>query len=163
MAVGDTLVCFFPCDNEPPASAYATLAYRNGHPVLQFDAAADESAVFTGVMPRHYANGSFTVTLYWAATSATSGTCRWLFFLEVMATLDLDTDSFVGSYSVGGTANATNGVMTLSTVSFPRAGVGSPSAGDVFRLKITRDADATTGPDDMVGDAELIAVELRES
>ena len=34
MASGATLITFFPCDNEPPASAYATLDTRNAHPTL---------------------------------------------------------------------------------------------------------------------------------
>ena len=56
MASGDTLATFFPEDNEPPASAYATFDTRNAHPVLDFDGStADEEAVFTGVLPRNYA------------------------------------------------------------------------------------------------------------
>ena len=99
MASGNTLLTFGPLASEPPGSSFATLDVRNGHPVLDFDASADESALFSCVLPRHYAGGGVTVRLVWAATSATSGTCRWAVAFELLAdaatqTDDLDTDSF---------------------------------------------------------------------
>src|SRR5262245_14780074 len=163
MAVGDVLAVFMPADNEPPAASYATLDYRNQHPTLDFDAAADESAVFSSVMPRHYANGSINVNIFWAATSATSGTTRWQVAFELMTGLDLDADSFATALSGGSTCSATNGVAVTTTITLTRAQAASVTAGSPFRLKLTRDADATTGTDDMAGDAELIVCELVEA
>src|SRR5215831_5569955 len=96
MASGNTLVTFVPGANEPPTSNYATADLRNNHPTLDFDAATDEAAVFTGVLPRHYAGGGITITLIWGATTATSGSCRWQTAIERMeaAGTDLDADSF---------------------------------------------------------------------
>ena len=47
MASGDTLLTFTPASNEPPATVFATLDTRNAHPVLDFDDAANEDAVFS--------------------------------------------------------------------------------------------------------------------
>ena len=74
MASGDTLLTFFPNDNEPPSSNYATLDTRNQHPVLDFDASVDESAVFTGILPRNYGGGGVTVYLHLSASGITSTT-----------------------------------------------------------------------------------------
>ncbi|MEB3277208.1 MAG: hypothetical protein VKM92_09615, partial [Cyanobacteriota bacterium] len=44
-----TYAVFTPSDNQPPSSGFATLDTRNSVAVLDFDAAATESAVFVGV------------------------------------------------------------------------------------------------------------------
>ena len=46
-----------PYDNEPPAASYATLDTRNAQPCLDFDGSADEEAVFSFIVPSHYAAG----------------------------------------------------------------------------------------------------------
>ncbi|KKK66970.1 hypothetical protein LCGC14_2958730, partial [marine sediment metagenome] len=74
MASGDTLAYFNALNGEPPASSFATHDTRNGVPVLDFDATADESIEFGGFMPRHYGGGGITVTVGWMATTATGGT-----------------------------------------------------------------------------------------
>lgn len=164
MASGNTLVVFTPLANEQPAASGATFDVRNGHPVLDFDAAADEIAVFTGVLPRHYAGGGLTVDLHWAATSATSGTCRWAVAIEAIAAQDLDADGFATAQTAGGTADGTSGIETVTSIAFTDgAQMDSLAAAGAFRLQVTRDADGTSGTDDMTGDAELIAVEIRET
>ena len=165
MASGDTLAVFTPYQNEPPSSSYATLDLRNGHPVLDFDAAADESAIFTGVLPRNYAGGGLTITLIWAATSATTGTCRWATAIERIDTgQDLDSDGFATANTTGATAPGTSGAPAYTSIAHTSgAQMDSLAAGEAFRLKVTRDADGTSGTDDMTGDAELIGVEIKET
>lgn len=164
MASGNTLNTFAPQDNEPPTSAFATLDTRNLHPVLDFDAATDEAAVFSGVLPRHYAGGGVTVYLHWSATSATSGSARWQAAFEAVSGQDIDSDGFASAQSAGSATNGTSGVETITTIAFTDgAQMDSVAAGGAFRLKINRDADGTTGTDDMTGDAELIAVEIKET
>jgi len=65
MASGDTLLIFQPYNNSPPSGTYATLDTRNDHPVLDFDASTNESAVFSAVMPRFnkYSLASFPTLL----------------------------------------------------------------------------------------------------
>lgn len=166
MASGQSLLIFTPQHNEPPSSSYATPDTRNGHLVLDFDAAADESAIFKGILPRNYAGGGVTVTLHWGATSATSGTCRWATAFERVGAggQDIDSDSFASANSTGGTADGTSGKLTATSIAHASGGeMDSLAAGETFRLKVTRDADGTSGTDDMAGDAELWAVEIRES
>lgn len=167
MASGDTLSAFKPCDNEPPASNYATLDTRTVHPVLDFDGSTDEEAVFTGFLPAHYAGGGLTVTLLVGFTSATSGTSRWQADIERIqaGTLDIDADSFTGSFqSAGLSANGTSGIFDTVSITFTSgAQMDSLAAGEWFRLKIHRDADGTSGTDDITTDAELLGVVVKET
>lgn len=166
MASGDTLAVFTPLHNEPPASNYATLDLRNYHPVLDFDGATDEEAVFTSILPRNYSGGGLTVYLHVAFTSATSGNAYWQAGIERMddSSLDMDADSFASFQGAAGNPNGTSGVMTLVTITFTSgAQMDSLAAGEMFRLKIRRDADGTAGTDDVATDAELFGVEIKET
>lgn len=166
MASGDLLLVFTPLHNEPPASAYATPDLRNGHVVLDFDGATDEEAVFSAILPRHYGGGGLTVTTWWAFTSATSGSLRVQVAIERIdaSSLDIDADSFASFQSAGGTAPGTNGQVIGVAVTFTSgAQMDSLVAGELFRLKVRRDADGTSGTDDITTDAELIGIEVRET
>ncbi|MHC4500358.1 MAG: hypothetical protein ACYS21_14740, partial [Planctomycetota bacterium] len=101
MASGDTLLIFTPLHNEPPASNYATLDIRNQHPVLDFDAATNESAVLTGVMLRNYTGGGITVYLHYAMSSAISGDVDWDVAFERIGDgqQDIDSDGFASAKS----------------------------------------------------------------
>jgi len=163
MASGDTLVIFTPHSNEPPSSNFATLDTRNLHPVLDFDATTNEDAVFSGVMPQIYAGGGVTVFLHYAMTSAVALTVDWDVAFERIGdqTLDIDADSFAAVNSVDNTTvPATAGLVDIVSVAFTDgADMDSVAVGELFRLKVTRDA----ASDDATGDAELLAVEIRES
>jgi len=150
--------------SEAPLTNYATLNFRNYRPILEFDDTTDESTYWTRVLPSNYRNNGLRVRILWCAASATSGTCRWEVAFERIAEggLDIDSDSFASSKSAGGTANATSGKLTYTSISFSVAETGSIAAGESFRLKINRDADGSTGTDDMVGDANILVVELME-
>jgi hypothetical protein len=164
MASGDTLLALSALAAEMPSASYATFAKRGGRPCWQFDAAADESLNFTGVMPRNYAGGGITVTLVWAAASATSGTCRWSVAIERCTSQDLDSGGAATAQTAGGAANGTSGIPTYTDIAFTNgAQMDSVVAGDMFRITVMRDADGTSGTDDMTGDAELYAIEIRET
>ena len=166
MASGNTLVVFAPYANEPPATIYATLDTRNGHPVLDFDGSADEEAVFSGVLPAHYGGGGLTIETFWALTSATSGSLRVQAGIERidLSGLDIDADSFAAFQSAGGTAPGTSGMVIKITVTMTSgAQMDGLLVGEVFRLKIRRDADGTSGTDDITTDAELLAVHIKET
>ena len=163
---GAFALVFRPQANEPPASAFATLDTRNAHPVLDFDGATDEEAVFTAVLPAGYAGGGLTVETWWAFTSATSGSLRVQAAIERIdvSSLDLDADSFAAFQSAGGTAPGTTGQVIAVTVTFTSGSqMDSLAAGEVFRLKVRRDADGTSGTDDITTDAELLAVLVKET
>ena len=100
------LAAFLPRHNEPPTANYATLDTRNAQPVLNFDAATDESAIFRDFMATNYAGAGVTVRLAWAALTAVAGTCRWEVAFERQADVDtqaddLDVDSFATAQSAG--------------------------------------------------------------
>ena len=163
MASGDTLAIFGPESGQPPASNFATLDTRNGILVADFDASTDESLVFTGILPRNYAGGGLTVTGHVMHSSATSGTSRWTAEIERMNT-DEDSDSFAAAQSAACTASGTSGIISTFAITFTDgAQMDSLAAGEPFRIRITRDADGTTGTDDAAGDAELVALEIKET
>lgn len=163
MASGNTLLVFTPLANEPPSSNYATLDLRNYHPVLDFDDTTNESAVFTGVMPRHYASGGVTVYIHYAMTSATSGDIDWDVAFERIGDqqLDIDSDSFATVQSVDNTTvPGTSGNVDIVSIAFTDgAQMDSVAVGESFRLKVTRDAASDTS----TGDAELVAIEIKET
>ena len=159
VATAKTLARFTPRENQPPATAFATLDTRNSIAVLDFDAATDESAIFSGVIP-DYADLSsgLKIRLAWMATSATSGNVRWGVQFERCNT-DLDADSFDTATLVTSAADATSGIPTIAEIT--ATAIDSLAVGDTFRIKVYRDADDATD-DTMSGDAELIAVEVQQ-
>lgn len=166
MASGDTLAIFFPCDNEPPSSNYATLDTRNGRPVLDFDdSAASESAIFSFILPRNYANSGITVYLHWMASVATSGNVIWQTSFEYSSDGSLDTDSDGFATAVTWSAQAapaTCGVIVIdSQAHTDGAQIDSAAVGGTCRLKVERLG--SNGSDTMSNDAELVAIELKET
>lgn len=156
-------VVFTALANEAPASAFATLDTRNSHAVLDFDAGTDESAVFRGVLPTGYGGGGVNVKLIWAATSATAGNVIWNAAFERInaGALDIDADSFATANTATAAADSVSGETTETTIAFSNgAQMDSLAAGEMFRLKVLRDAD--NGSDTMTGDAELLAVVVTE-
>src|SRR3990167_3750190 len=160
MATTDTLAVLLPFANEPPASIYATLDTRNAQPCLDFDGAADEEAVWSFVVPSHYAGGGFTCILHVGFTTATTGTANIEVSVE-RGTTDKDADSFAAMTDASATPNGTSGIETKVTIAL--ANMDSIVAGDHVRLKVRSDADGTNGTDDITTDMELYSIEVRET
>lgn len=162
MSAEDTLLIFHPYNNEPPASNYATLDLRNNHPVLDFDAATNESAVFSAVMPRYYKGSGVVVYIHYSMTSAVADTVDWDVSFERIGDqqLDVDGDSFAAVKSVDNTTvPSTSGLVDIVNITFADgADMDSVAVGELFRIKVTRDASS----DDATGDAELHAIEIKE-
>ena len=163
MASGDTLLIFTPLHNEPPSSNPATLDLRNLHPCLDFDAATNESAVFSSIMPRNYDGGGVTVYLHYAMSSAVADTVDWDVAFERIGDQqqDIDSDDFAAVNSVDTTTvPGTSGLVDIANVTFTDgADMDSVAVGESFRLKVTRDASS----DDATGDAELVKIEIKET
>jgi len=164
MAAGDMLVDFPPQCNEPPSSAAATPDSRNGHPVLDFDAFSDEAAVFTGVMPWHYAGGGVTVYAVVSFSSDTNATHTGQ--LEISferigdAQQDLDSDGFAAANNMTVTVPSTGGNTEVGSVTFTDgADMDSVAAGELFRIKVHCDVSDS----DFAGDLELLRLVLRET
>jgi hypothetical protein len=159
MASGDTLIVFNALANEPPSASYATLAFRNGHPILEFDQTTQEVAIFSGIMPRHYAGGGITVYLHWAAVP-TTGTVGWDVAFERIgaAQQDIDADGFAAAETVtAATVDGTSGNVTVTSKDMTT--LDSIAPGEAFRVRVRRDVTNDTA----AGDAQLLAVELKET
>lgn len=162
-ASGDTLSIFTPQHNVPPTSNFATVDTRNNHLLLDFDDTTNESAVFSGIMPRNYASNGVTVYIHYVMTSATTNTVDWDIAFERIGDqqLDIDADSFAAVNSVDNTTvPGVSGNVDIVTITFTEgADMDSIAVGESFRLKITRDA----VNDDASGDAELVSIEIKET
>lgn|SRR3990167_2069153 len=163
MASEDTLAVITPLSNEPGTAAFATLDTRNSHTVLDFDDTTAENAIFKGIMPNNYAGGGVTVIPHVATTSGTAGTVVMCAAFESVGTaLDIDADSFAGTLNGTIVVPATTGLLGTIGIGFSDgAAMDSLAVGQSFRLKVGRlPADAE---DSLVGDAELYAVEIKET
>jgi hypothetical protein len=149
------LLIFIPGCNEPPAENAASLDTRNGHAVLDFDAATDESAVFAAAMPSDYAYGGLAVELQFALSTATTGYVTWRAAFERFGRgcQDLDAHGFADSRSAEDCPVPANcGSVAVARIEFADgAAIDYIGPGDPFRLKITRDAQNDTA----AGDAEI--------
>lgn len=164
MASGDTLATFTPQMNEPPTANFATLDTRNVHPVLEFDDTTQEEGVFSSTMPRAYgAAASIDVILCWMADTAVTGAVVWGVAVERMDTsLDLDADSFAAAInSAATTAPGTSGQPLYTAITLTNAQADAISAGEMFRLKVARVVG--DAGDTMVGDAQLLGIEVKQS
>lgn len=160
MASGNTLAVFH------AASALletgdATIDEVNGQVVLDFDASTNESVVFQSVMPQRYDGGGVTVRLRLSMSSATSGDVDVDAAFELQTGQAVTADGFAAVQSTDNTTvPGTAGTEFEVTISFTDgAQMDSVGAGDLFRLKITRDAASDTA----AGDMQLHAVEIRET
>lgn len=164
MASGDRILSFPAAAGIPPTASFAPLVRRNNHLLAAFDAAADESLDFEAVWPVTFPS-SVTLKIIWAADTATSGTTRWGAQFERIgaAQQDLDSDGFATAKTAGTAANGTAGNTVETTITFTSAEADSLAVGEWFRLRIYRDADGTSGTDDMTGDAHLVGLEIYET
>lgn len=155
-----TLAVFTPNNAIPPTSDYATRDIRGIMPVLDFDATTNETTYFVGKMPQQYMGGGVDVILTFTSVS-TSGDVDWLVYFERLAEddQDIDSQSFSSATTIANTSvNSTSGKIMIATAVVSSGGdMDNVVAGDIFVLKITRDASTDTSADD----AELIGVEIR--
>jgi hypothetical protein len=161
MASGDTLLIFDALAAREPSANMATLDFRNQIPVRDFDDTTSESLFFVAVLPRHYGGGGITATVTWTASTATSGAAVWETAFE-RGNTDLDADSFATGNNAAGTANGTSGIVTQTSIAHTNgAQIDSAAVGDLIRVRLARLP--ANGSDTMVGDAEFIVLELRET
>lgn len=165
MAAEDTLNTWNPHNNQPPSTNFATIDIRNIHILLDFDDTTNVSAIFPGLMPKHYtAAAAVDVFIHYATSSALTGQLIWDVQFERIGDQqqDLDSDGFAAVRSVTVAAvPGTSGLVDIVKISFTAAQMDSIIAGDSFRLKITRDAAGETSG--ASGDIELLKLELREA
>jgi len=162
MASGDTLCFFNAIDNYAPVSGNATFDIRNVRVCLDFDYVTEESAVFNGYMPSYYTGSGIKTSIYFAATSGTSGTVGWKICFERIGNQiqDIDSDGFnsITTSSLTTVSGDAGNIFVNSSDIPPGTGTDYISANELFRLKISRDV----ANDTLTDDAELYGIELRE-
>ncbi len=168
MASGDTLYVWEPKNADSPASATAaairtTINTTTPHPCLEFSASVDQSAILPGVMPQNYAGGGVTMHFWCSAPIATNNFILDGFFERTpIDTQVLTSDSFAAAQSVTDAApSATDRVVEPTIAHTSGAQMDSVVAGDMFRYKITRDADNAS--DNMAAVLRILRVEMRET
>lgn len=126
---------------------------------LAYDAATDEHAWWTFRMPANYASAG-TVKLQWQANATTATTVRWGVKIGAVTPADADTPNEHAQATATTAASSTNTTEAnrLTEVSIDcSANLDSVAAGDLVFLVIYRDADGTSGTDDLAVDAALVA------
>ena len=164
MASGDTLMIFAPQGYEAGGANFAVIHQRNAHPVLDFDAATAESALWSAILPSGYAGGGLTVKVHFAMSSATSGSVIWKGSFEKIApgVDSIASDGFGAAVTQITAVPGTSGLTAVSPISFLHASeIDGLAVGNAFRFKLMRDA-AMAG-DTAAGDAEVLVIELLES
>jgi hypothetical protein len=152
-----TYAYFAPQMNQPPSANFATLDTRGNVAVLDFDDTIQEAGIFVAVMPNAASLGSgLTVNVHWAATSATSGNCRWGAQFQRLNS-NIAADSFGAASVATTTTSGTSGVPSITSIAV--SNIASIAAGDAYRLRVYRDA--ADAADNMSGDAECIAIEVK--
>lgn len=147
---------------EPPASSFATLFSRNGHPGLAFD--GDVCAAWTFVMPNTYGGNGVTVDI-WTVSSETSNDIDWDISWERIATTqDIDSDSYATAVSGdNNNNNATSGIPTKVSIAFTDgAQIDSCAADELCRVRVCRDATGDAGGTTN-GQAVMIGGQVRET
>ncbi|MEM8864180.1 MAG: hypothetical protein AAGF31_01385 [Planctomycetota bacterium] len=130
--------------------------------MLDYDDSLIEATSFTLFLSSNYSGGGFAVQLLWTSQTATTGDVRWEAAIERQPTgFDLDSSNFGDDVTAISAAPSTAGEIVATELSISAAISGLPLAGERLRLRIRRNA-ADAG-DTMVGDAELLAVEVREA
>jgi hypothetical protein len=160
-----TLARYTPGEFKLPATAFPAYGIDGQNwEYLAFDATTDENAYVQDVAPQGI-SGTLTAIITYRAASATTGAFRWQVAVEAITDGDsVDTDSassFDTANSAGATVPGTAGHIDQISVTLTNA--DSIAAGDLFRLRVNRDADGTSGTDDATGDAQVLCVELRDA
>lgn len=154
----------------PTGTSFATIDARPGGSspaesvmVYDFDAGIIEYVDYL-VRLSGYAGGGLTLTIYWSATSATSGACRWeVAFRRLQDDAeDIDTSQTYDYNAVDDTAASASGELSYASLTFTDgADMDSLAEGELAIMRVRRNA--THANDTMTGDAELWAIVGKET
>lgn len=138
--------------------------------VLAFsDSSNDYTAISQAFeWPDEYADGTVKAVIYWYGRN-TSGTVVWEISVEAEtpgaagATIDMEDASGFGSVNQqSSTANGTEGEVTAQEVTLSNLDSPAVAKGNHVRIKLTRNADDTSVPDNFSGDAYVPLVVIYE-
>jgi hypothetical protein len=161
-----SLIHWLPTAFRPRATPPIISIDGQGNIYAGFDAATDEEIEVSGELVSQFQNtGDITLRIRWRADTATTGNVVWSAQIEALSADDaVDTDSassFAAAQTVTDAAPAAAGRQTVAEITFTQAEADSPAAGDRIRIRLSRDANNAS--DTMAGDAEILAIELRDA
>lgn len=162
--VGIILETLIPATNTPQL----TIRSGGSNPVERvtiwaFDAASSENLDFKCVL-MGYGGGGLTLTLFWSATSATTGNVRWNAGFRRVAddAEDIDTSQTYDFNAVDDATASASGEVAYTTITFTDgADMDSWANGEIGILRVWR-AGAHAN-DTMSGDAELWGLVIKET
>lgn len=172
MATGDPLLQLSAQASSPPATLGAQFDVIVGtstpveyFPVLAFDAGTIEYADFHGlVLPSNYGGGGITIYLKWSSTQTTNATVWGAAIRRIQDDAeDLDTTAHTYDYNdVTATTASAAGEVDYTSIAFTSgADMDSLAAEEAFSIRIRRNA--TSGSDNMTGDAYLHSLYIEET
>ena len=154
--------------NSPASGASPAVLPTTLRPSVAFDAATDESTVLEGIIPvEHQGTGTLKLRLLYAANTTTAtDDVRWDVNGEC---LTANNNESANADSYGATADSVTGTFGTTAYALREATVTltnfkadeSPTIGDKFRLKVTRDANHGTD-DSLAVDCHLLGAEVYE-
>jgi hypothetical protein len=157
-----TRLVLTPLAAEFPASAFPQLQLVNRRSVLSFDASTQETCYWTGIAPQGL-TGTLTAIIHYIMASATTGGVVFEGAIEAVTdadATDLDAGDSFDTYNTSSTETVPGTAGHKGEIAITLTTQDSIAAGDYFRLALRR-APANAG-DDAVGDASVLAVELRD-
>lgn len=151
------------------ATAFPQYLKTNGtsFPVsgLAYDATTDEAA-FWKFVASNYGSGNLTLTLFWYADTATSASVVWeaqlASFTPDADAVDIEVKSLATLNFVSDTHLGTIG-QRVHQCAITISNLDSLAPNDVCHLRIARDANGTSGTDDLTGDCVLVMATLAYS
>lgn len=150
------LIWNVPTTNAPAAACDPGSNTQKGY--ASFDASTDESFQMDWVLPTGYVSGSLNVTFIWKA-AATSGAVIWC-AQAVRVPDGATSDPAFPAQAAGNCEADTAKGTTLQENHVTLFNITCTSCvdGDHVYVRISRDADGTSGTDDMTGDAHLMKI-----
>ena len=172
MSANDSLLLVTALNNEPPDDDFATLDFILGtsadepddlSPVLDFDPTTNEHAVFTFTLPSSYGGNGIRVALFWTSEGINDNV-KWDVAFKRQAVFDnVATRQYAAVQSDVDNMSSTARNMRVASINFTDgAQIDSLDVGDLFKIRVTRDAEDVLDTLNS-NDAELLAVELIEA
>ena len=149
MATGDSLCMWRALDNQPPDADYATLdtiLTTSGDepddmiPVLDFvSATTNEFAVFSAVLPNHYAAGGLTLDILWTSEATTGDVKFDAAFKRIIDTTDILAAAYDTIQTVTITTDGTARGLNTSTIAFTNGQIDGLLKNELFYIAVERD------------------------